>query len=236
MNREKIFWDKFCWLTDLCLTSRIGFGLLGYYNELEAQFAAIARPESDAEHCFGVLAMTYLFQAIYKVGADDEVEAKYLYDTLLLHEIGERVINDVPDDGSRDNAEKDKIELQLMDRFTDDLVPEAKHKTMSLFKSFQRCDNFAYLMDKFHFVMKQLWCCSHGIIGRMSDKAAQGKLSEQDLMFMDLTDSDLAVINTAAHFLAITKGIAGREVCIKVLEEAFLQVFGAVPAALEQFY
>lgn len=236
MNREKIFWKKFCWLTDLCLTSRIGFGLLGYFDNLEARIAVQERPESDAEHCFGVISMAYLFQSIYKVGADDEEEAKYLYDSLLLHEVGERVINDVPDDGSRDTSEKDAIERKLMDKFTDGLVPEAKHKTMSLFESFQRCDNFAYLMDKFHFVMKQLWYCSYGVVGYMSDKAAQGKLSEQDMMFMEMTNSDLAVINTAAHFLAITKGIAGREFCIKVLEESFLQVFGAVPAALEQFY
>lgn len=236
MNKEKYFWTKFVWLTDLCCTSRAGFTLLGYFDDVPAVIPPAERPESDAEHIFGVIAMTYLFQAIYKVGADCAEDAKYLYDTELLHEIGERVIADVPDDGSRDTAEKDRIELRLMREFAEGLSYPAKIKAVEQFKDFQRCDNFAYLMDKFHFVMKQLWYCSKGVMGYMSDKAAQGKLSEQDLMFMDQTDCDLAVVNTAAHFLVRTRGIPGRQECIKVLEEAFMQVFHAVPAALEAFY
>lgn len=236
MNKEMFFWKRYVWLTDLCCVSRSGFTLLGYFENTPAVFSAADRPESVAEHIFGTLATTYLFQAIYKVGADCEDDAKYMYDTILLHEVGERVITDLPDDGSRDTNEKDRVELRLMREFAEHFTTPARFKAVESFKDFQRCDNFAYLMDKFNFVMKQLWYCSKGLMGYMSDKAAAGKLSEQDLMFMDQTDSDLAVINTAAHFLVRTKGIPGREHCIKVMEEGFMQVFHAVPAALEQFY
>lgn len=235
-DKTWLFWDRFCWLTDLDYISRSGLVLLGYFNDVPSIIPVKDRPESVGEHIRGVISMTFLFQCIFKVGSDSEDEAKYQYDTELLHEVGERVITDIPDDGSRNMEEKDKIELGLMREFASGLVAPAEARIVSDFMNFQKCDSFAFLMDKFHFVMKQLYLCSKGLVGYMSEKYAKGLLSRQDEVFMDLTDSDLAVINTAAHFLCRTRGIPGREYCIEVMEEGFLQVFGAVPAALEQFY
>lgn len=236
MNKEKLFWQRFCWLTDLRLRSRTGLTLLGYFDDVPNLMPIESRTESVAEHIFGVMSLAYLFQAIYGVGPTSGINAKQIYELALLHEVGEREIGDLPDDGSRDTLEKDRRELELMIEFTDGFSADAVRETCINFKRFQKCDSFTYLLDKFHFVLMQLWLMSGGVRGSMNDKREKGLLSAQDEEFMKLTMSDEAPVNTAASFLTRTKGIGGREYCIKILEEVFEMIYGEAPSSLKQFY
>lgn len=84
------------------------------------------RAESDAEHCNMLKDMIFCLHAFYPelfVQSKEEIE-KYGYNryyllqaTVTLHEMGELEEGDIPDDGTRDNAAKDKQEAEYFDGY-----------------------------------------------------------------------------------------------------------------------
>jgi|GEM_PF-2285417 5'-deoxynucleotidase YfbR-like HD superfamily hydrolase len=234
---EAEFWHRFCDCANSCLVPRIGFPIFGYHKDVPVLYSPADRPESDAEHSYLLICCIMLCQDIFMVGSDCDEDSRRQYELAAIHDLPEYAHGcDTPDDGSRDESTKNQEEYSFVCRFTERFVPVARRVIRNDTLDFQRKDNFVFLMDKFQFIMRQLWLCSYDICGSMDYKLDNYELSDSDRMYMELTGESLSVINTAARFLDSTRGIAGRDLCIRLLEEAFMQVFHAVPAALEQFY
>jgi len=238
LNKERLFLSRYDWLAQLNFVARKGYYSFGYYKTDDGQAPVFlpfdSRIESDGEHTYMLLGVAYLLIAIFGGDAFGISEKDYygLYTKLLLHELAEKVTGDSCDDGTRDEVEKDRIELQLMKEFVNDFSPEVSEKAIGDFIDFQKKDDLAYMIDKFQFVLGQIWLYSKGLRGSIKYKLSRGTFASRDMSRSEVLDTDNPVFTTTMGFLEQTKGIEGREIFVSILKTSLLDHLTDIPEKL----
>ncbi len=137
----------------------------------------------------------------------------------MSHEIGEKKLGDLPDDGRRDEEAKNRTELEAIRDFCRTLPPDLGNRLLNDFMELQtrnsRRGQIAFCIDKSEAVLQSLLYEADGRGGNLTNKAITSKISEQDAYYMRMTKSSALVDNWAAHFLDKAKGME----CLPVFEE-----------------
>lgn len=226
--------DRILWFCHLYLQPRSGEQML-YFGQKPEGAKEIERPSSVLEHTALILAQTdiiiKMFAPMYpflrKIGP---------HEILLYHDIAEKILSDIPDDGTMSKEEKDKIEAGIVHDFLSVFPKKDRNRIYQKFREFQKANSFEYVMDKFNFIIMQAFLVANGKDGDMRHKEELGLLKEQDKNFMKTVGSYRALDNTYVHFLTITKGIRGRTICIGIMEQVYNQLFGEVPESVKRYY
>lgn len=155
--------------------------------------------QSDAEHCFGMIVLTYYMHRLYP-----EVIGPGFFrncvENAIIHELGENPSGDIPDDGTRDNAKKDAEELDYLRHFTTQVFGEgAAESELCSFVHFVKKDNdygiMLYLPDKFEAINRNLCFEDEGRPASLAYKLEHSGLSTKDSGDMAMTHTDLAADN-----------------------------------------
>lgn len=238
-QRAKVFCQIFNTLLESNTVNRMGFLALGYVSNSDSiqEFSASERCESDSEHMISFVWAAWLMGALFK----DELpgfkpgKVKYIG---ALHDGAEYLIGgDIPDDGNRNNEQKDERELKAMKLLVKDLPKKARKKAIKAFADFQKKDSYAYVIDKMLFPLVQLWRIKQGWPeGSMKTKEKLGILTGTDADFIEITGSDEPVIVTTAHTLSITKGKPGYDVACAIIKAQFAEAEKEIPDSLMNLF
>ena len=226
-------WNKYWQIkAGLMHVTRSGFGLYGIYPydlETGSEIGPVVRSESDAEHSFGVAVLVMLV-AMYCPEFIHPSEAVICLQVALLHEIGEIVVGDIPDDGRRDEAGKKERELQVVMQFVKDLPSPHDTSLMLAFLELQdrspRLGRLLHGLDKLEAVLQGLIYEKEGHGGDILNKALQIQLSRQDHENMQRSASTRLVDIWAVHFLDIIQGTPEAPLLRRILRAAVLDVRG----------
>lgn len=204
MERSQLVWQKYLYLKRESLVIRSGFGLYGVYAYDPKQPFATDRSESDLEHTAGMTALTSLV-AMYYPELIRPSEMPLFLMAAQLHEIGEVELGDLPDDGTRDEKHKCRVEQKVMDRYLKDL-PEPYNTELALFfLEFQhrstRRGRILYCLDKLEAVFQGLIYEKEGRGGDWHAKERICNFSAQDRQNMAETGSSQLVDIWAVHFM-----------------------------------
>lgn len=228
-KRSLLVWKNYALLKSQSKIIRSGFGLLGVYpyavnNPVEPQ-----RSESVLEHVAGTLILVNLISAYYPEAIPRTELLAYIL-LLLHHETGEGKIGDLPDDGRRDEAEKNRIELEALKAYSQTLPPDLGQDLVIDFMEFQskisQRGQVTYCIDKIEAVFQGLLYEMEGRGGDMQNKAKAWKVSEQDQKYMVQTGTTRLVDNWAAHFLDKIKDLPCAPLFIEILRSAVEDVRG----------
>lgn len=140
-------------------TIRSGYGLYGIYPFDMSKPFDFSRSESDAEHVFGTefLAkpLAEYFPEIIPYGE----QLDYL-DMLRLHEMGENVLGDWPDNGNRDEKAKDQAEFAYLSTYLKFYPDAYRDKMLIIFKEMQtkatERGRTLYCLDKTEAILQNL--------------------------------------------------------------------------------
>ena len=236
-KRDKfcIIWAKYCKNMDLAWINRAGFWRLGYYAAHDAKSVVGSHPQNDYEHSHSSVVILSLLKDFFpkKFG----FIKKRHYDCMSDHELGELVILDICDDGSADTAAKDERELELMREYLKDFPKKARKRREECFRSLQSKDDVCYLVDKFDFLLGQLYLIKNGFkVTDITSKRETGGMSPADKHYSELTDTKRSIDVCFAHALDNTSGIVGREYLIGIVEAAYADVGMEVPEKVKDLY
>ena len=112
------------------------------------QLRGIRDAESLADHCFGVVFLTYLLadQVEQKIDRDHAVALA------IIHEVGECRVGDIPFTALKYFPNKSEIEIEAVQDILAPLGPEAVEKHSKLFIEFEECktieSRFVKAIDK----------------------------------------------------------------------------------------
>lgn len=238
-ERAKVFCQIFNILLESNKVNRMGFLALGYVsdtNEIQ-EFSSSERCESDSEHMISFVWATWLMGVLFKDELPGFKPGKIKY-IGSLHDTAESLIGgDIPDDGNRNNEQKDERELKAMKLLVKKLPKKSQKKAIKAFREFQKKDSYAYVIDKMLFPLVQLWRIKQGWpAGDMKIKEKYGILTGTDADFMTATGSEEPIIVTTAHTLSITKGKPGYEVACAIIKAQFAEVGKEIPDSLMVFF
>lgn len=248
---EKMIWDLYLRMKQgLTQVTRTGYGSYGVYPyNSKAKPGEIDknRAESDAEHTLGMAALVMLV-AMYFPQLIHPSETALFMQVALLHEMGETVIGDIPDDGRRDEAKKTTKERQIVLQFVKNMPEPHGTNLIDAFIEFQdrttRRGRLLYGLDKLEAVLQGLIYEKEGRGGDIRNKAAQLRLSEQnresvrrasstwsclsdrDRENMERAHSTRLVDIWSVHFLELIQGMPEAPVLRRILKAAVLDVRG----------
>lgn len=228
-ERYQRIWRDYATLKRQCQIMRAGYARLGIYPGTADGKVEPLRSESVAEHTYGTLILLDEI-AMFCPELVSDVELVRGMRLLLRHEVGEGEIGDLPDDGRRDEARKDKMELLAMMRFCQELPREHGPAIVRDFTKFQqRSSELAqviYCVDKIEAVLQGLIYEQDGR-GDLSRKPEVAEsLSEQDKYYMQQTGSKRLVDNWSAHFFDLTREFRYAPVFRAILRAAVEDVRG----------
>ena len=134
------------------VTIRSGYGLCGVYNYSKEHPRDYSRSESDAEHDYGCFMLAINILNLCPWMIPNPSDRLYALQCLAIHELGENEIGDIPDDGERNDAEKDAIELSYVKSYVNSWSEPHKQKVLELFANMRSKDTllqeFVLLVDK----------------------------------------------------------------------------------------
>ena len=245
-----VAWSKYL---ELRKVNRIGHIWFDVYGKFAPEEADLLEPENDLEHVLSCVAMLMFIKDAFGEFLKGYVNRKTWEswnDTLLLHEVGEIDLLDIPYDG-RDTSEKDFQEAKFMRKFLEGFSLDSRCRHINDFTKFQNPDamSMPYLIDKGAFVSMLLWFAGHkkSIFdedgkekeigeGTVVHHIAKKTLSPNDQHYYELTGSTRAVDNMFAHFLDNTRHIVFQPIVAEIIKEGYLCVYGEVPSCLDQFF
>lgn len=185
----------------LCNVKRSGFDFHGV-NDPDEQHAKDEpfepffknRPQSDAEHCFGIVVLIHFMSRFYPEVIGPSKFSDYIA-VAILHEIGENLIGDIPDDGTRNNAEKDAEELEYQKNFLMSTLGGCEVSSdYALFEQFINKETLfgltTYFLDKFDAIISNLIFEAWGRPGTLSYKKKRTGISSKDAESMAITETD----------------------------------------------
>lgn len=192
----------------LCNVKRSGIDLCGSNDPQKLRPSNVEfepffenREQSDAEHCFGIITLILLVSRFYP-----ELVGPSAFPNLVTmaceHELGENPTGDIPDDGTRNNAQKDADESAYICNFLAMTFGEnsAYYKIdSSLFSQTVEKDTFFgmlfYLFDKCEAVLRNLCFEAEGRPGSLLYKKEHTGLGAKDASDMEITGTDLTADN-----------------------------------------
>ena len=216
---------------------RSGFGMYGVYHYNMRAVFDLDRSESDLEHVMGMQILVTLVSLFFPVLLSREEKDLAIY-TTLVHEAGERIFGDIPDDGNRDEARKNQVELQAVRELVAELPAEVAARIGTIFMEMQqrssRLGQFLYCAGKVEAILQGLIYESEGRGGDISVKMAVVDLSQQDKRGIERSNSKMLVDIWSVHFFDVTKNMYASEIFTGILRAAMEDVRGAWFAWLEQ--
>ena len=204
-------WQKYLILKSECEVVRAGFGIYGIYPYKLGARSDWSRSESDLEHTAGMVILTMLMAMYHPEIVPPSEVALYMM-AALLHEVGETEIGDIPDDGSRNEAEKITRERQ-------DALIEFQDLTT-------RRGRVLYCLDKVEALLQGLRYERDGRGGDVRNKEAMMCLSAQDQRGIERSQSTRLVDIWAAHYLDKTAAMPEARVFNELLKAAVIEVRG----------
>ena len=221
----KIIWSKYFYLKKgFGTVIRSGFGLYGIYK-LPETFYDEGRSESDAEHTLGTLILLRLISE-FQPEVLEKLNYRELNDVLLLHEIGEIELGDIPDDGSRNEDFKNQTEYRVAESFVK--VFGNRRRIMHIFKNFQkrarRTGELLYMIDKAEAILQGLIYEKQGRGGHLFKKPAE--VTERDRLSYEATGRDDLVDIWAYGFVKRSRKFRFYEQIFSIIEEAVIDVRG----------
>lgn len=222
-------WQKYLILKSECEVVRAGFGIYGIYPYTLGARSDWSRSESDLEHTAGMVILTMLMAMYHPEIVPPSEVALYMM-AALLHEVGETEIGDIPDDGSRNEAEKITRERQVMMRFVSDLPGPYGSQLMDALIEFQdlttRRGRVLYCLDKVETLLQGLRYERDGRGGDARNKEAMMRLSAQDQRGIERSQSTRLVDVWTAHYLDKTAVMPEARVFNELLKAAVIEVRG----------
>lgn len=223
-------WQNYALLKRQSQIMRTGFARLGIYPCAMDGRVEDRRSESVMEHVGGTLILANAI-SMFCPELLTEMELLRCVRLLLCHEVGEAETGDIPDDGRRNELQKDQAELEAMTRYCRNFSLSYEMEAVHDFIEFQnKSSPFAqvvYCIDKLEAVLQGLIYEQDGRGGDLSDNAAVVEsLSEQDKLYMSRTGSMMLVDNWSAHFFDLVRGFKCAPTFVKILQAAVEDVRG----------
>ena len=216
-------WRKYEQLKNQSKIIRAGFGLTGIYPYNVENPRELQRSESVLEHVMGAMNLLTLI-SVYYPEAIPQTELLPCLLLLMHHEVGEGEIGDLPDDGNRDEAAKNRAELEAMKAYCITLPKDFGRDLLIDFMELQsrmlRRAQWVYLADKLEAVLQGLIYERDGRGGSFDMKAMITKVSDQDQHYIQRTGSIKLVDNWAAHFMDHARDMECAAVFLEVLRAA----------------
>ncbi len=158
--------------------------------------------------------------------------------TMLLHDAGETRIGDIPDDGSADAAiDKDEQEYDFLAEFVKGLQPEKASNILANFSQLQKKNNIFYLADKLEWIFFVGSLTPSGDAGSLDYKREYFGLTRQDEHAIEMTDGSTRTVDAmVVHFMEHSRGIAGRDIFVSLVEAMYMDIDGYIPAFVGKLY
>ena len=232
MTKAENIWRAYKMVKQQAEVIRSGFACYGIYQVVGGKYDRM-RSESDLEHAAGLTALVMSFSMWYPelIPAEDRLT---FMQTAMIHDLGEIATGDIPDNGTRDAAAKDRAELEVMNSFAE-LLPAAEIKdTLALFTEFQqrstRRGKILYLADKLEAVLQTFFYEAEGRVGWLGLEPSY-RPSDRDIEYSDATKDSTTASTWSYHFYQITRELSAEDSeivdpFIEVLAEAALSVRG----------
>lgn len=228
-NRYQQIWRNYATLKRQCLIARAGFARVGIYPGTPDGKTEPQRSESVAEHVLGTLILLDEV-AMFCPEMISDVEMLQCMRLLLRHEVGESEIGDIPDDGRRNETQKNNDELRVMMQYSRNLPTKYGMRMLSDFIDFQNKSSglaqLAYCIDKGETVLQCVLYEQDGRDGACADEELRKNLSEQDRKYMRQTGSTRIVDNWGAHYLDLIREFECAPVFVGILRAAVEDVRG----------
>lgn len=231
MTDEKYrqIWRNYAAFKRQTLVMRAGFARMGIYPGTPDGKTEPLRSESVAEHVLGTLILLDEI-AMFCPEMVSEAEALRCMRLLLKHEVGESEIGDIPDDGRRNETQKNDAELRAMMRYGESLPAPYGIQILRDFIDFQNKRSalmqLAYCIDKGETVLQCVLYEQDGRDTACVDEALLQSLSEQDRRYMQKTGSTRIVDNWSAHYLDLIQGFWCAPMFTEILRAAVEDVRG----------
>lgn len=233
-------WQAYSEFKRLGFVTRSGFGLYGIYPYGEEERSLTPKRESDLEHTAGMQNLIRLISFSFP----EIIPVTQLHDYLFgaeLHEIGEIETGDIPDDGNRNENEKDRIEMLKIKDYLSKLPEPYRSQGELIFEEFQKRNTtfgqILYCIDKTEAILQGLVYEKHGHPGILKNKPI---VSVSDRIYAKKTDSTSLVDIFALSFFIKSKDYTDVLFFSKLIETAITDVRGhsfTWPAStLEEIY
>ena len=235
-EKYRQIWRNYAIFKRQTLVMRAGFARMGIYPGTPDGRTEPQRSESVAEHVLGTLILLDEI-AMFCPELISEVELLRCERLLLKHEVGESEIGDIPDDGRRDETQKNKAELGAMTRYSQSLLPKYRMRLLGDFLDFQNKSTelaqILYCIDKGETVLQCVLYEQEGF-DACTDEMLLKSLSEQDWEYMRKTGSTRIVDNWSAHYLDLIRGFKCAPVFVGILRAAVEETRGEWFAWLDE--
>ena len=209
---------------------RTGYSYYGVYRMPKDGQNDFYRRESDLEHVAGFM---WLVQQINLFRPDlvSDEDLKMMSLVASLHEIGEVFEGDTPDDGRRNDDDKNTKELMHVVAYCELLPEEAKMEALQIFTEFQEKSTprgrLLYMCDKADGTLQTLLYRMEGREGSPEVKRKlYSRLSVQDCRAIDLTESSEMSDIWALSFAEKCRDYEGFEFFWNLLLIASMEVRG----------
>lgn len=225
-------WEGYKLYARGCATTRVGFELAGHAlfggdSPCDMSMFPI-RGESILEHQAKAAWLTVVFISNFYASSSDQ-ELMNLSALSLVHDVGESVIGDIPDDGRVEHENKGLSEREFFESFVLAYAEPHRKDILDKFKEFQDKNTFSgqlvYAIDKLEFVLMSLFLETFDIYGSLKSKNPP---TPQDKYFMDLTHTDAATDCWVAHTLVLLSPLNSRisEPALTLIDVAVCDVRG----------
>lgn len=228
-EKYRQIWRNYATFKRQTLVMRAGFARMGIYPGTPDGRTEPHRSESVAEHVLGALDLLDEI-AMFCPEAMSEMETLRCIRLLLKHEVGESEIGDIPDDGRRNEMQKNESELRAMMQYAETLPAPYSVQMLHDFMDFQNkrstLAQMAYCIDKGETVLQ---CVLYEQDGRdvvCADEAMLQGLSEQDRKYMQKTGTTRIVDNWSAHYLDLIQDFWCAPIFVGILRAAVEDVRG----------
>ena len=189
--RCALYVEKMLFLGEQRRIVRAGYDKLRFYKTKQGNFLPWDMPFTDADHVFHLVNSVIMFKDFF----GEYIPWLYgfqpqwldIVEEMVFHEIGETRIGDWPDDGSRDTAEKDRLEQEVVDEFMVGFPGEAQRNHQRQFAAVRDGIDIGKLFDKQGFLNGIAYAKVHGFEG---DVYACENLSGQDNGYRKKVQSD----------------------------------------------
>lgn len=223
LDKCQLIWQGYRVMWQQTRVIRSGPGLYGVYDYDPNQIITAVRPQSDAEHVYGLSNLVMLIAIHFPEYIPSDQAFEYIM-AVKTHELGENVIGDVPDDGKCDAAWKNAQELKVVTEFENSFLAGKNTGCAVFFKEFQQRSTprgrKLYACDKLEAILTGLMYEAAGCGGDIRNKSSRIELSDQDKRNMQRTGSTALVDIWSAHFLDATQGMLEAELPRLILRAA----------------
>lgn len=230
MEKCQLIWQGYRMMWQQTRVIRSGLGLYGVYDYDPDRAVTAVRPQSDAEHVYSLGNLMTLMAIHFPEYVPPDQAFMYLM-AVRIHELGENVIGDVPDDGRCDAVWKNAQELKVITEFENSFLAGKNTGCAVFFREFQQRSTprgrKLYACDKLDAILTGLIYEAENCGGDIRNKSGRMDLSDQDKRNMQRTGSTTLVDIWSAHFLDATEGMPEAELPCLVLRAAVKDVRGA---------